>query len=93
VHFEGAGFARQRQYDSILVHRTHGFPWFKVVLARRDRWNGMMGEVMAVTRATNNLARNVLQVYRRWLRGDVTFQSRLPRFQVDDEVIAVDDCA
>lgn len=73
VLFEGVGFARQRQYTSLVAYRVKGFPWFRVVLARKDKWDADVGQAIAGTRALRNIIDNALRVYRRWERGQVQF--------------------
>lgn len=71
VVFEGVGFARQRQYTSLVAHRTRRFPGFKVVLARSDKWNTEYGRCVAYTRAVAQLVKNVCSVYVQWDKGQL----------------------
>lgn len=68
VKFEGVGFSRQRQYDSIVITRKHNK--FCVTDAKRDKWNPEYGKCLALKRALHNLRQNVYAVYRRWASGN-----------------------
>lgn len=76
VVFEGVGFARQRQYTSLLVHRVKGFPWFRAVLAKKDEWNPAIGKWVATMRACNNLCTNVLRAYKRWAKRQLELRPK-----------------
>ena len=77
VVFEGVGFARQREYTSLLFCRRRRFPWLRVVLARRDDWCDWKGQVIALQRAIDNLVVNVTRAYRRWEEGKLWFKPKL----------------
>jgi len=76
VLFEGVGFARQRQYTSLVVHRIKGFPWFKAVIARKDSWDSDVGQVIAVIRALENVVVNATRQYKRWEKGHLKLKSK-----------------
>ena len=75
VRFEGVGFARQRQYTSLLFYREGtwlGFlPRICVVLAHKNEWDPEVGEAIAGLRAIRDLVLNVKGVYKRWKKGHV----------------------
>ena len=69
VAFEGVGFARQREYSSLVAYSIKEFPWVRVVWARKDAWKPDVGTFYAMTRAVNNVVRNVTKAYCRWQSG------------------------
>jgi len=76
VKFEGVGFARQRQYTSLVVHRVHRFPWAKLVLAKRDDWDAQAGQCIATVRAVRNITTNVVRAYKRWVSGELAVETK-----------------
>ena len=77
VWFSAVGFSRQREYTSLLFCRRRRFPWFHVVLARRDDWCDWKGQVIALQRAIDNLVVNVTRAYRRWEEGKLWLKPKL----------------
>jgi len=76
VRFEGMGFARQRQTTEFIVSRRKKFPWVRVLLARKDKWDSDTGQLIAALRALDVVIRNVTRVYERWEKGQVAFPSK-----------------
>lgn len=66
IKFEGVGFARQRQYPSLVIRPLKKFPYFRAVFAEADEWNAAGGKNIADIRALDNLCKNVKRRYRRW---------------------------
>ena len=76
VRFEGRGHSRQRQYTSLVITRRHGFPWVRVVLARKDKWDADYGQLVAGLRAINCVVKNAVAAYLRWEKGSLVLPNR-----------------
>ncbi|KKN12708.1 hypothetical protein LCGC14_1013660 [marine sediment metagenome] len=75
IKFIGVGFARQRQYTS-LIFRSLGkylgfIPKLRTVLARKDAWNERQGRAIARYRAVDNAVVHIIAFYKRWKKGYV----------------------
>ena len=75
IRFIGVGFARQRQYTS-LIFRSLGkylgfIPKLRTVLARKDAWNERQGRAIARYRAVDNAVVHIIAFYKRWKKGYV----------------------
>ena len=75
IRFIGVGFARQRQYTS-LIFRSLGkylgfIPKLRTVLARKDAWSEQQGKAVARYRAVDNAVIHITAFYKRWKKGYV----------------------
>ena len=75
IRFIGVGFARQRQYTS-LIFRSLGkylgfIPKLRTVLATKDAWSEQQGRAIARYRAVENAVIHITAFYKRWKKGYV----------------------
>ncbi len=75
IRFIGVGFARQRQYTSLIFRslgKYFGFiPKLRTVLARKDVWSEQQGRSIARYRAVENAVAHITAFYKRWKKGYV----------------------